>query len=174
MRAWVIGLFLLSLVGVALILIGGTALVAIGVACMGIAAVGAVSLAFFVVGRSEDEARAGGGGAARGRSRRLNGDGRLDLTAAAAVSRGDNTKPRAAVPEAAVRVDDLAGHPLRLLGGEPGDQPRGVLRRAPAAARHRRDHLAGSSSDAQPVSVGPGLTAFTVIPRGASAADSAA
>jgi hypothetical protein len=58
MRSWIIGLFLLSLVGVALILIGGTALVAIGVACMGIAAVGAVSLTFFAVGRSEDEARA--------------------------------------------------------------------------------------------------------------------
>jgi hypothetical protein len=58
MRPWVIGLFLLSLVGLALILIGGTALVAIGVACMGIAAVGAVSLVFFIVGRSEDEARA--------------------------------------------------------------------------------------------------------------------
>ena len=58
MRAWVIGLFLLSLVGVALILLGGTALIAIGVACMGVAAVGAVSLAFFVVGRSEDDARA--------------------------------------------------------------------------------------------------------------------
>jgi hypothetical protein len=58
MRAWIIGLFALSLVGVALILIGGTALVAAGVACMGIAAVGAVSLAFFAVGRSEDVARA--------------------------------------------------------------------------------------------------------------------
>jgi hypothetical protein len=58
MRLWVIGLFLLSLVGVALILIGGTALVAVGVACMGVAAVGAVSLAFFIVGRSEDDARA--------------------------------------------------------------------------------------------------------------------
>jgi hypothetical protein len=58
MRSWIIGLFLLSLVGVALILIGGTALIAIGVACMGIAAVGAVSLTFFAVGRSEDEARA--------------------------------------------------------------------------------------------------------------------
>jgi len=58
MRPWVIGLFLLSLVGVALILIGGTALIAVGVACMGVAAVGAVSLAFFIVGRSEDDARA--------------------------------------------------------------------------------------------------------------------
>jgi hypothetical protein len=58
MRRWVIGLFLLSLVGVVLILVGGTALVAIGVACMGVAAVGAVSLAFFIVGRSEDDARA--------------------------------------------------------------------------------------------------------------------
>ena len=57
MRSWIIGLFLLSLVGVALILIGGTALIAIGVACMGIAAVGAVSLTFFAVGRSEDVAR---------------------------------------------------------------------------------------------------------------------
>jgi len=58
MRRWVISLFLLSLVGVVLILVGGTALVAIGVACMGVAAVGAVSIAFFIVGRSEDEARA--------------------------------------------------------------------------------------------------------------------
>ena len=58
MRNWIVGLFLLSLVGAVLIIIGGTALVAIGVACFGIAAVGAVSLSFFAVGRSEDEARA--------------------------------------------------------------------------------------------------------------------
>jgi hypothetical protein len=58
MRNWIIGLFLLSLAGAVLIIIGGTTLVAIGVACMGIAAVGAVSLVFFAVGRSEDEARA--------------------------------------------------------------------------------------------------------------------
>ena len=58
MRRWVIGLFLLSLAGAVLVIIGGTALVAIGVACLGAAAVGAVSLGFFAVGRSEDEARA--------------------------------------------------------------------------------------------------------------------
>jgi hypothetical protein len=76
MRSWIIGLFLLSLVGVALILIGGTALVAIGVACMGIAAVGAVSLTFFAVGRSEDEARAEEE-AARRPAEPGDGDGRL-------------------------------------------------------------------------------------------------
>ena len=78
MRPWVIGLFLLSLVGVALILIGGTALVAIGVACMGVAAVGAVSVAFFIVGRSEDDARAQEEAARAPRSESPgDGDGRL-------------------------------------------------------------------------------------------------
>ena len=78
MRPWVIGLFLLSLVGVVLILIGGTALVAVGVACMGVAAVGAVSLAFFIVGRSEDDARAEEEAArAPGPDSPETGDGRL-------------------------------------------------------------------------------------------------
>ena len=76
MRSWIIGLFVLSLVGVALILIGGTALVAIGVACMGIAAVGAVSLTFFAVGRSEDEARAEEEAARRAEPPGPNGDTR--------------------------------------------------------------------------------------------------
>ena len=58
MRSWIVGLFLLSIVGAVLIIVGGTTLVAIGVACMGIAAVGAVSLMFFAVGKSEDDARA--------------------------------------------------------------------------------------------------------------------
>ena len=77
MRSWIIGLFVLSLVGVVLILIGGTALVAIGVACMGIAAVGAVSLTFFAVGRSEDQARAEEEAARQSAPRPPNGDTRL-------------------------------------------------------------------------------------------------
>ena len=89
MRPWVIGLFLLSLVGVVLILIGGTALVAIGVACMGVAAVGAVSLRFFIVGRSEDEARAEEEAARAARPRRPRQRRRAaHVAAAAAVARG--------------------------------------------------------------------------------------
>ena len=90
MRPWVIGLFLLSLVGVVLILIGGTALVAIGVACMGIAAVGAVSLGFFIVGRSEDEARAEEEAARAARQTESPGDGDGRLTSRRPPrSRGD-------------------------------------------------------------------------------------
>ena len=91
MRAWVIGLFLLSLVGVLLILLGGTTLVAIGVACMGVAAVGAVSLAFFVVGRSEDDARAADEAARRGTRPDTPGDADGRLTSRRPPrSRGDS------------------------------------------------------------------------------------
>jgi hypothetical protein len=77
MRPWVIGLFVLSIVGAVMILRGGTTLVAIGVACMGVAAVGAVSIAFFVVGRGEDEARAAEAAAREAQGRPENGDGRI-------------------------------------------------------------------------------------------------
>jgi hypothetical protein len=77
MRTWIIVLFLLSIAGAALIIIGGTALVAVGVSFMGIAAVGAVSLAFFAVGRSEDQARAEEEAARRSEPPSPNGDTRL-------------------------------------------------------------------------------------------------
>ena len=78
MRNWLVVFFLLSLVGAVLIIIGGTVAVAIGVACFGIAAVGAVSLAFFAVGRSEDEARAEEEAQRSAATERPpNGDGRL-------------------------------------------------------------------------------------------------
>ena len=59
MRAWLIGLAVLAVIGLVVVLVAdGTALDAIGVALVGVAAVGAVSLGFFAVGRSEDVARA--------------------------------------------------------------------------------------------------------------------
>ena len=58
MRAWIIGLSVLAVLGLVLVLVGGTAVIAVGVGLMGVAAVGAVSLGFFAVGRSEDIARA--------------------------------------------------------------------------------------------------------------------
>jgi hypothetical protein len=57
MRAWIIALVLIALVGLVLILVGGDVLIPIGIILMGGAAVGAVSLVFFAVGRSEDRAR---------------------------------------------------------------------------------------------------------------------
>ena len=77
MRPWVIGLFLLSIAGAVLIIVGGTTLVAIGVACLEIAAVGAVSIGFFVVGRGEDEARAAETAQREAQGRPENGDGRI-------------------------------------------------------------------------------------------------
>ena len=59
MRAWIIGLAVLAVVGLVVVLVAdSTALDAVGVALVGVAAVGAVSLGFFAVGRSEDVARA--------------------------------------------------------------------------------------------------------------------
>jgi hypothetical protein len=57
MRAWIIALVLLAVLGLVLILVGGDVLIPIGIVLMGGAAVGAVSLVFFAVGRSEDRAR---------------------------------------------------------------------------------------------------------------------
>ena len=48
---------LLAVLGLVLILVGGDTLIPIGIVLMGGAAVGAVSLGFFAVGRSEDRAR---------------------------------------------------------------------------------------------------------------------
>jgi hypothetical protein len=57
MRAWIIALVLLAVLGLVLILVGGDVLIPIGIVLMGGAAVGAVSLGFYAVGRSEDRAR---------------------------------------------------------------------------------------------------------------------
>src|SRR4029453_18310897 len=42
--------------------------------------------------------------------------------------------------EPTLGVDDLAGDPGRVVGAEPGDQPGGVLGRAPAAGREQPGH----------------------------------
>ena len=57
MRRWSLGLVALAVLGLVLILVGGDVLIPIGIVLMGGAAVGAVSLGFFAVGRSEDRAR---------------------------------------------------------------------------------------------------------------------
>ena len=57
MRPWSYALVALAVLGLILILVGGDTLIPIGIVLMGGAAVGAVSLGFFAVGRSEDRAR---------------------------------------------------------------------------------------------------------------------
>ena len=57
MRRWSYVLVALAVLGLVLILVGGDVLIPIGIVLMGGAAVGAVSLGFFAVGRSEDRAR---------------------------------------------------------------------------------------------------------------------
>jgi hypothetical protein len=57
MRRWSYALVTLAVAGLVLILVGGDVLIPIGIVLMGGAAVGAVSLGFFAVGRSEDRAR---------------------------------------------------------------------------------------------------------------------
>jgi hypothetical protein len=57
MRLWIAALIFLAVLGLLLILVGGDVLIPIGIVFMGAAAVGAVSLGFFAVGRSEDRAR---------------------------------------------------------------------------------------------------------------------
>jgi hypothetical protein len=56
-RIWIVALAACALLGVVLALAGGDTVDAIGVGLVGLAAVGAVSLGFFAVGRSEDRAR---------------------------------------------------------------------------------------------------------------------
>jgi hypothetical protein len=51
------GLVALAVVGAVVAMLGGTAGEAVGIALVGFAVVGAVSLAFFAVGRSEDRER---------------------------------------------------------------------------------------------------------------------
>ena len=57
MRLWIILLVLVAAVGLALAIVGGDTVDAIGLGLVGVAMVGAVSLAFFAIGRSEDRAR---------------------------------------------------------------------------------------------------------------------
>jgi hypothetical protein len=56
-RIWIVALAACALLGVVLAVAGGDTVDAIGVGLVGLAGVGAVSLGFFAVGRSEDRAR---------------------------------------------------------------------------------------------------------------------
>ena len=58
MTRWSIALGVMFILGAVLAAVGGTTLDVIGICLGGFAAVGAMSLAFFAVGRSEDRARA--------------------------------------------------------------------------------------------------------------------
>ena len=66
MTRWWIGLGFMFIAGAVLAAVGGTAVDVIGICLGGIAAVGAISLVFFAVGRSEDRARAEEEAARRG------------------------------------------------------------------------------------------------------------
>jgi len=57
MRLWIVLLVLVAAAGLALAIVGGDTVDAIGLGLVGVAMVGAVSLAFFAIGRSEDRAR---------------------------------------------------------------------------------------------------------------------
>ena len=57
MRLWISSLVFIAVLGLLLILVGGDVLIPLGIVLMGGAAVGAVSLGFYAVGRSEDRAR---------------------------------------------------------------------------------------------------------------------
>jgi hypothetical protein len=58
MRRWIIALAVLAVAGLVLVLVASATLLdALGFGMAGVAAVGAVSLGFFAVGRSEDRAR---------------------------------------------------------------------------------------------------------------------
>jgi hypothetical protein len=56
-RRWAVALVILAVVGVAVAAAGGTVGEAVGLGLVGVAAVGALSLAFLAVGRSEDRER---------------------------------------------------------------------------------------------------------------------
>lgn len=79
MTRWIIALGFMFIAGAVLAAVGGTTLDVIGITLGGVAAVGAVSLMFFAVGRSEDRARAEEEAARRG-SPPADGDGRLEST----------------------------------------------------------------------------------------------
>ncbi len=58
MRSWIFGLVALAVAGIVVVLVADDTLFdAIGVGMSGVAVVGAVSLGFYAVGRSEDRAR---------------------------------------------------------------------------------------------------------------------
>ena len=80
MTRWWIALGFMFIAGAVLAAVGGETLDIIGISLGGVAAVGAISLAFLAVGRSEDRARAEEEAARRGTAR--NGqsttDGRLE------------------------------------------------------------------------------------------------
>lgn len=78
MRAWIAGLTLLAVVGIVLALAGDDTLDVIAIVLVGVAAVGAVSLGFYAIGRSEDKARALDAASRREASGQPeNGDGRI-------------------------------------------------------------------------------------------------
>jgi hypothetical protein len=79
MTRWIIGLGFMFIAGALIAAFGGTTLDVIGITLGGVAAVGAISLAFLAVGQSEDRARAEEEAAREG-SAPPNGDGRLDST----------------------------------------------------------------------------------------------
>jgi len=58
MRPWIAALCALAVTGLVLVLAGDGAADPIGIGLIGLASVGAVSLGFYAVGRSEDAARA--------------------------------------------------------------------------------------------------------------------
>jgi hypothetical protein len=58
MRRWIVALCALAIAGFVLLAVGGATLDPIGFGLVGVATVGAVSLGFYAVGRSEDRARA--------------------------------------------------------------------------------------------------------------------
>ena len=80
MTRWWIALGAMFILGAVLAAFGGTALDVIGICLGGAAAVGALSLVFLAVGRSEDRARAEEEAARRGDGPDPNGDGRLEST----------------------------------------------------------------------------------------------
>jgi uncharacterized membrane protein YccF (DUF307 family) len=80
MTRWWILLGVMFILGAVLAAVGDTTLDVIGICLGGIAAVGALSLAFLAVGRSEDRARAEEEAARGGSGPAPNGDGRLDST----------------------------------------------------------------------------------------------
>ncbi|HYM58149.1 MAG TPA: hypothetical protein VES79_09305 [Solirubrobacteraceae bacterium] len=61
MKRGAVALVCLAVVGIAVAIAGGTLGEAVGLGLVGVAAVGAVSLAFLAVGRSEDRERGRGG-----------------------------------------------------------------------------------------------------------------
>jgi len=81
MRPWIAAVAAVAVIGVVLAIVGDDTLDAFGLGLVGVAAVGAVSLGFFAVGRSEDRAREAEAGAGEPRApqadRERPGDPRL-------------------------------------------------------------------------------------------------